>query len=71
MPVTSSNVKSIGYDRKESTLEIEFISGAVYQYSNVPPIVWQEFQRRKRMNESIGKYLNGNIKGTYDFRKVS
>lgn len=70
-PVISSNVKSIGYDVQTKTLEVEFLTESVYQYSDVPPTVWREFLRRKRTNESIGKYLNGNVKRTYDFTKVS
>jgi hypothetical protein len=34
--VTSSNVKSIGYDASSSTLEVEFNSGGIYQYYSVP-----------------------------------
>ena len=33
-PVSSSNIRSIGYDSMSSTLEIEFHSGGVYQYFN-------------------------------------
>ena len=36
-PVTSTDILSIGYDTDNQTLEIEFIRGAVYQYSDVPP----------------------------------
>ena len=35
-PVRSSNISSIGYDSESKTLEIEFHSGGVYQYFNVP-----------------------------------
>lgn len=34
-PVSSSNIRSIGYDSKSNTLEIEFHSGGVYQYFGV------------------------------------
>ena len=33
--VSSSNIVSVGYDPASETLEIEFQSGAVYQYYNV------------------------------------
>ena len=39
-PVQSSNVASIGYDRDSSTLEIEFVSGSIYQYLNVPESIF-------------------------------
>ena len=34
-PVSSSNIRSIGYDSESNTLEIEFHSGGVYQYFGV------------------------------------
>ena len=38
-PVTSSNLRTVGYDPITRTLEIEFQDGAVYQYDGVPPDV--------------------------------
>jgi hypothetical protein len=34
--VVSSNLKSVGYDEDSNILEIEFLSGGIYQYFNVP-----------------------------------
>lgn len=34
--VTSSNLKSIGYDPGRMLLHVEFASGAVHEYANVP-----------------------------------
>ncbi len=34
--VTSSNIKSIGYDGQSRILEVEFLDGAVYEYYDVP-----------------------------------
>jgi len=50
-PVLSSQLRSIGYDTAEHVLEIEFVSGEVYQYLNVPEkripeIYVREFIRR-------------------------
>jgi len=39
-PVESSNIVSIGYDPVTSTLEIEFHSGAIYQYFAVPQEIY-------------------------------
>ena len=36
--VSSSNIASIGYDPDNQVLEIEFLSGAVYQYYDVPQV---------------------------------
>jgi hypothetical protein len=38
--VVSSNISSIGYNNETSTLEIEFHSGSVYQYNQVPKEVY-------------------------------
>ena len=34
--ITSSNLRSVGYDPATSTLEVEFRHGDVYQYFDVP-----------------------------------
>ena len=64
--VQSSNLQSIGYDEKTQTLEVEFIRGDVYQYTNVPQHVYDELMSAK----SLGKYLNQHIARQYDFSKA-
>jgi hypothetical protein len=66
-PVTSSNLKSVGYDPQTQTLEIEFTSGAVYQYVNVPPEIHQALIKA----DSLGRYFNDNIKENYSYRRMS
>ena len=64
--VRSSNIRSVGYDPESSTLEVEFITGSIYQYSNVP-----ESEYEGLMNAtSKGKYLNRNIKDRYQDTKI-
>lgn len=66
VPVVSSNIRSVGYDPTSSILEVEFNSGSVYQYLNVP-----ESEYEGLMNAaSKGRYLNRNIKGRYEDIKV-
>ena len=62
--VESSNIASIGHDG--SILEVEFNSGAVYQYENVPIATYVELLQA----ESVGKYFNKNIKSRYNYRRV-
>ncbi len=38
--VSSSNIRSIGYDHETLILEVEFIHGGTYQYSDVPEEVY-------------------------------
>ena len=61
IPVNSSAIVSIGYDQATITLEIAFIQGDVYQYFDVPDVVYQEFISA----ESHGKYFHANIKDNY------
>ena len=64
--VESTTVRSVGYQRRSRVLEIEFRSGAVYQYVDVPATVYEEFWKA----ESKGKYFNGEIRDEYAFVRV-
>jgi hypothetical protein len=67
-PVSSSNIRSIGYDVPSATLEVEFTSGDVYQYFDVPEHLHQELMRAS----SHGGFLNENIvRYNYRYQKVS
>lgn len=64
--VVSSNIRSVGYEANTETLEVEFTSGSVYQYFDVP-----ESEYEGLMNAaSKGKYFNRNIKDNYRYRQV-
>jgi len=65
-PVSSSNLKSVGYDRVTQTLEIEFQSGAVYEYYNVPVGVYAGLMQAS----SHGQYFHQNIRNRYRYRRV-
>lgn len=65
-PVESTAVASLGYDASASTLEVEFTSGSVYRYFDVP-----EAEYRKLLAaESIGEYFNREIKPKYRYTPV-
>ena len=64
--VTSSNIRSIGYELESQTLEVEFNNGSVYQYHGVP-----EHEYDAVMNASShGIYFNANIKNRYGCTKL-
>ena len=65
--VTSSNLKSIGYDKDKSILEIEFNTGRVYQYDGVPEDIYQDLMDAG----SHGGYFHGHIKDKFHTRKIS
>ena len=64
-PVTSSVLRSVGYDAATAELEIEFASGDVYRYYAVPPRVHRELLAA----ESPGGYFNTHISDTYPTRQ--
>lgn len=64
--IESSMIRSIGFDSASSTLEIEFNSGAVWQYSDFPESEWHLFEGA----ESQGKFFNSNIKDQYSEYRV-
>jgi KTSC domain len=64
--VSSSSVKTVGYDRATRTLEIEFARG-VYRYLDVPADVYDELLAAP----SIGAYVNTRIKPNYEYVEVS
>ncbi len=56
--VNSSNISSIGYDTRSRTLFIEFHGGRIYQYSDVPPSLYEGLMSAS----SHGTYFDRNIK---------
>jgi len=66
VPVTSSMVRSIGYEEASQTLEVEFNSGLVYQYYNVPGSIHEQLLAA----ESMGKFINFQIKPHFPCSRV-
>lgn len=66
VPVASSNLISVGYDPGSQTLEVEFSSGMIYQYFDVPEAHYHELLGAP----SPGNYLAQNIKGTYRYART-
>ena len=60
-PVQSSNLKSVGYDPDSKQLEVEFHSGAVHRYEDVPAKVHQRIMSAK----SPGSYFHNNVRSAY------
>lgn len=64
--VESSNLASVGYDPTSQTLEVEFNTGKVYQYANVPASVHQALMAA----DSHGRYFNANIRKVYIYQQI-
>jgi len=67
IPVSSSVLRSVGYDRENRILEIEFIRGPVYQYYNVPASIYNGLMKAS----SHGKYYNKHIRNAgYKYKRI-
>jgi hypothetical protein len=67
IPVSSSNLASVGYDSSTQVLEVEFLHGGIYQYSGIPPSVYAGLMAAS----SKGSYFDQNVKKAgYPDRKV-
>ncbi|MFC1696873.1 KTSC domain-containing protein [Nanoarchaeota archaeon] len=64
--VNSSNIKSIGYDEQNGILEIEFLSGGIYQYSKVSKETYNALMNAS----SKGKFFATFIKDKYPTIKI-
>ena len=64
--VASRSLASVGYDAGSRTLEVEFQSGAVYQYAGVPHAVAQSLVRAR----SIGAYFSRFVRDGYEYMRV-
>lgn len=65
-PVASSNVNSVGYDAGSKVLRVKFNSGGLYEYMGVPPEAYSELMGA----ESVGRFLNQQIKPMYEVRSL-
>jgi hypothetical protein len=65
-PIESSSIRSVGYDKTEQILEIEWAGGGVYQYLGVPEFVHRALLR----SDSPGTFVNSKVKPNYRFTEV-
>jgi KTSC domain-containing protein len=61
--VTSSAISSVGYDDRSSVLEVEFASGAVYDYLDVPEKVYRALLKAP----SKGSFVSRRVRDRYAF----
>ena len=61
--VDSSAISSVGYDEKSSVLEVEFSSGAVYDYFKVPEKVYRDLLKAP----SKGSFVSRRVRDRYPF----
>jgi len=64
--VSSSQIRSIGYEEKSQTLEVELADGSIWQYSRVP----SEVHRRLLAAPSLISYFRDHVEEEYSRRRV-
>ena len=63
----SSVILRMEYNAHTSTLRVVFVSGLIYDYENVPEMIYRDMKAAG----SKGTFLNRNIKGHYTFKKIN
>lgn len=63
----SSTVNHIRYLQDQKILEVTFTTRKVYRYFSVEPEKWNEAIKA----ESIGKFLNTEIKGKHEYKLMN
>jgi len=63
--VDSSAISSIGYDERSSVLEVEFSSGAIYDYFDVPEKVFRDLLKAP----SKGRFVSRRVRDRYPFER--
>jgi len=66
MPVSSSNVASVGYDEQNQIAYVEFLNGALYIYKGVPKYEYEGLLYAP----SVGSYLHRNFKNVYPYERI-
>ena len=64
--VRSSHIRSVGYNKDQSCLEIKFKNREVYQYHDVPVDVWKGLMA----SMSKGQYMHKNVRGKYKHKRL-
>jgi lysyl-tRNA synthetase, class II len=65
--ITSTGLKSVGYDAVAHVLEVELQSGPVSRYFDVPPSVYQALMSAP----SKSQYFDDNVQGKYEHRQIA
>ena len=64
--VSSSQIRSVGYEAGSQTLEVEMSDGTIWQYTSVP----SEVYRRLIAAPTIASYYRDNIEEEYSRKRT-
>jgi len=60
-PVHSHALAAVGYSKRLRALEVEFVNGAIYRYSNVPPEIYHDLL----VAPSQAHFYDANVRGHF------
>lgn len=63
----SKTVSGIRYNPKDQIMTVTYVTGKSYNYFNVPESIFELALQA----ESIGTFLNHNIKGVYEYELIN
>jgi hypothetical protein len=66
LPARSTMANAVGHDSDRQLLQVEFQTGAIYQYEDVATETWAALQAA----DSKGKFFHQEIKGLYRSRRI-
>lgn len=66
IPVSSSNIASIGYDEQNEQVYVSFLNGSLYVYKGVPLHEYENLMQAP----SHGSYLNRSFKNVYPYERL-
>jgi KTSC domain len=67
IPVSSSNIASVGYDPATQLLEVEFLHGGIYQYSSVHSSIYDTLMAGDFRDTYFDQYVK---KAGYSYQKT-
>ncbi len=68
IPLKSSVLEAVSYDRARRTLTVWFVSGALYRYSGVPPLAVQELLEPP--DGSHGRAFSRLVRDRYPYERL-
>lgn len=68
---SSTSVSRVEYFERAQLLLVEFTSGAVYSYFDVPPEVYGAFEFANDNDVSVGKIFGMLVRNIFDYEELA
>jgi hypothetical protein len=66
-PVSSDNIRAVGYSTDEGALYVDFVSGSRYRYRGVPSLVYRQLLAAS----SKGQFFWRNVRDRYPHDRLA